>query len=77
MSGNPNITYEEALVSKRHATEKAQQFPKDLIGLVLHMVQFKTLRVKELVSEISNNIKEIYLVGEISHRSKDRFLIPL
>jgi hypothetical protein len=37
----------------------------------------ETLRVKELVSKISNIIKDIYLVGERSHRSEDRFLIPL
>lgn len=40
VSGKTNLTYEEALVSERRATEKVQHFPKELIGPVLRMVQF-------------------------------------
>lgn len=40
MSGKMNLTYEEALVSERKATEKVQQFPKEFMGPVLRMVQF-------------------------------------
>lgn len=40
MSGKTNLTYEEAIVSERKATEKVQQFPKEFMGPVLHMVQF-------------------------------------
>lgn len=75
VSGKTNLTYEEALVSERRATEKVQHFPKELIGPVLRMVQFKTLRVKELVSKISNSIKDFYLVGEeVTGRKKDSII---
>lgn len=40
VSGKMNLTYEEALVSERKATEKVQQFPKEFMGPVLRMVQF-------------------------------------
>lgn len=76
VSGKTNLTYEEALVSERRATEKVQHFPKELIGPVLRMVQFKTLRVKELVSKISNSIKDIYLVGEEVTGRKTDSLFP-
>lgn len=76
VSGKTNLTYEEALVSERRATEKVQHFPKELIGPVLRMVQFKTLRVKELVSKISNSIKDFYLVGEEVTGRKTDSLFP-
>lgn len=31
------------MVSERKATEKVQQFPKEFMGPVLHMVQLSTL----------------------------------
>jgi hypothetical protein len=40
VSGKSNLTYEEAVVSERKATEKVQQFPKEFMGPVLHLVQF-------------------------------------
>lgn len=39
-SGKTNLTYEEALVSEHRAVEKVQQFPKELMAPVLHMVQY-------------------------------------
>ncbi|KAH9330372.1 hypothetical protein KI387_002480, partial [Taxus chinensis] len=64
VTGKTNLTYEEALVSERCATEKVQQFPKELIGLVLRNIQFSTLRLRDLVPTISHSIKDVYLVGE-------------
>lgn len=40
VSGKSNLTYEEAIVSEQKANEKVQQFPKEFMGPVLHMVQF-------------------------------------
>lgn len=48
MTGKTNLTYEEALVSERKATEKVLSFPKEFMGPVLHMVQFSTLLTPEL-----------------------------
>lgn len=76
VSGKINLTYEEALVSERRATEKVQHFPKELIRPVLRMVQFKTLRVKELISKISNTIKDFYLEGEEVTGRKTDSLFP-
>ncbi|XP_057817503.2 uncharacterized protein LOC131030630 isoform X1 [Cryptomeria japonica] len=76
VTGKTNLTYEEALVSERCATEKVQQFPKDLIGLVLRNIQFSTLRLKELVPKISQSIKDVFLVGEEVTGRKADTLIP-
>lgn len=40
VTGKGNLTYEEALVSEQKAIEKVQQFPSDLVALVLREVQF-------------------------------------
>ncbi|CAK9161959.1 unnamed protein product [Ilex paraguariensis] len=40
VTGKGNLTYEEALVCERRATEMVQQFPKELVAPVLHDVQF-------------------------------------
>lgn len=44
VTGKSNLTYEEALVSEHRATENVQQFPKDLMPRVLHMIQFSKNR---------------------------------
>ena len=40
VTAKTNLTFEEALVSEKHATEKVQQFPKELVVPVLRDVQF-------------------------------------
>lgn len=40
VTGRGNLTYEEALVSEQKAIEKVQQFPSELVSLVLRDVQF-------------------------------------
>ncbi|XP_057972187.1 uncharacterized protein LOC131160480 isoform X3 [Malania oleifera] len=41
VTGKINLTFEEALVSEKRATEKVQEFPKELMAPVLLTVQFK------------------------------------
>ncbi|CAM6033742.1 unnamed protein product [Sphagnum compactum] len=66
VSGKSNLTYEEAVVSERKATEKVQQFPKEFMGPVLHLVQFSCrLRIDELVDRLYKNFKERFVVGEV------------
>ncbi|KAG0569549.1 hypothetical protein KC19_6G098800 [Ceratodon purpureus] len=64
VSGKTNLTYEEALVSERKATEKVQQFPKEFMGPVLHMVQLSPLRIDELVDRVYKVFKERFVPGE-------------
>lgn len=40
VTGKSNLTFEEALVSEKHATEKVQQFPQELVAPTLRMIQF-------------------------------------
>uniref|UniRef100_A0A1D1ZJD0 DDT domain-containing protein DDB_G0282237 n=3 Tax=Anthurium amnicola TaxID=1678845 RepID=A0A1D1ZJD0_9ARAE len=57
-TGKANLTYEEALVSERRANEKVQQIPKELVAPILNMVQYSTLRLKDLVYSISTKLQE-------------------
>ena len=40
VTGKTNLTYEEALVSEKSATEKVQQFPKELRAPALKIIQY-------------------------------------
>lgn len=64
VTGKSNLTYEEALVSERRATERVQQFPKEFMGPVLNLVQFSVLRLDELVNTIFKAYKDNFVVGE-------------
>lgn len=39
-TGKTNLTYEEALVSEKHALEKLQELPKELVAPALRIIQF-------------------------------------
>ncbi|KAK9228675.1 hypothetical protein WN944_021629 [Citrus x changshan-huyou] len=39
-TGKTNLTYEEALVSEKHAVEKLQELPKELVAPALRIIQF-------------------------------------
>ncbi|XP_020111994.1 DDT domain-containing protein DDB_G0282237 isoform X2 [Ananas comosus] len=70
-SGKTNLTYEEALVSEQRAVEKVQQFPKELMAPVLHMVQYSTLGIDKLVNNIYSKLQEGYFEGLELHGKKD------
>lgn len=40
VSGKTNLTYEEALLSEEHATEKVHLFPKELMTPALQIIQY-------------------------------------
>ncbi|KAJ7001072.1 hypothetical protein NC653_011491 [Populus alba x Populus x berolinensis] len=40
VSGKGNLTYEEALVSEKHAAEKVPEIPKELMTPALRTIQF-------------------------------------
>ncbi|XP_047310794.1 DDT domain-containing protein DDB_G0282237 [Impatiens glandulifera] len=63
VSGKSNLTFEEALVSEKKATEKVQQFPNELLGPVLQDVQFSMLTLKALVTTIAKKLQEPLLEG--------------
>ncbi|KAK6923684.1 DDT domain [Dillenia turbinata] len=71
VSGKTNLTYEEALVSERRASEKVQQFPKDLILPVLQTVQFSMLSLRDLVSTITAKLQECLSEGAELYGRKD------
>ncbi|WOK97380.1 DDT domain-containing protein [Canna indica] len=72
VTGKTNLTYEEALVSEHHATEKVQQFPKDFIAPVLRMIQFSTATLKDLVDEMYDKLQESLFEGlELQGRKDD------
>lgn len=58
VTAKTNLTYEEALVSEKRATEKVQQFPKELVAPVLRDVQFSMLTLKDLVNKIATKLQE-------------------
>ncbi|MCL7041692.1 hypothetical protein MKW94_004400 [Papaver nudicaule] len=62
VTGKVNLTYEEALVSEQRAIEKVQQFPKELMAPVLHIIQFSTLTLRDLLVTISRKLQERLLV---------------
>ncbi|XP_042477159.1 DDT domain-containing protein DDB_G0282237-like isoform X2 [Macadamia integrifolia] len=63
VTGKTNLTYEEALVSERRAMEKVQQFPKELMEPVLHMIQFSMLKLKDLTKSICTKLQERFIEG--------------
>lgn len=40
VTGKTNLTYEEALVSEKRATEKVQQFPTEVVVPALQIIQY-------------------------------------
>lgn len=49
VSGKTNLTYEEALLSEERATEKVQQFPKELVAPALQIIQYsKNSRLRSM-----------------------------
>ncbi|KAJ4761743.1 DDT domain-containing protein [Rhynchospora pubera] len=72
VTGKTNLTYEEALVSEHRAYEKVQQFPKELVGPTLHMIQYSTLSLMNLVDKVWVKMQEDIFEGlELHARKKD------
>ncbi|KAL8130521.1 hypothetical protein V2J09_019676, partial [Rumex salicifolius] len=63
VTGKSNLTYEEALVSEQQASEKAQQFPEELIGPVLRIVQYSMLPLRDLLVTITSKLQGVMVEG--------------
>ncbi|KAK7399322.1 hypothetical protein VNO78_10504 [Psophocarpus tetragonolobus] len=71
VTGKTGLTYEEALVSEQHATEKVQQFPKELATIALRTIQYSMLPLKVLADSIGEKLQECLFVGAELHGKKD------
>ncbi|KAM7513937.1 hypothetical protein LguiA_003520 [Lonicera macranthoides] len=76
VTGKSNLTYEEALVSEKRATEKVQQFPEELVEHVLRDVQFSMLTLKDLVNTIAAKLQEHVLEGSELYGRKNNRIYP-
>lgn len=45
VTGKTNLTYEEALVSEKRATEKVQQFPTEVVVPALRIIQYSKCKL--------------------------------
>ncbi|RYR66294.1 hypothetical protein Ahy_A03g012281 isoform A [Arachis hypogaea] len=76
VTGKTNLTYEEALVSEKSASEKVQQFPKELRASVLRIIQYSMLPLKDLADFIAEKLEGRFFVGAELHGKKDNELYP-
>ncbi|KAK3211369.1 hypothetical protein Dsin_016075 [Dipteronia sinensis] len=75
-TGKTNLTYEEALVSEKHAAEKVQELPKELVAPALHTIQFSMLSLKDLSDTIATKLQERFFVGAEVNGRRDEGLHP-
>ncbi|KAK4264645.1 hypothetical protein QN277_025796 [Acacia crassicarpa] len=71
VTGKSNLTYEEAMVSEKRATEKVQQIPKELMAPALRIIQFSMLPLRDLADAIGEKLQEQVYVGAELHGKKD------
>ncbi|KAK7318379.1 hypothetical protein RJT34_03078 [Clitoria ternatea] len=76
VTGKTGLTYEEALVSERHATEKVQQLPKELMTPALRIIQYSMLPLKELADSIAEKLQLRLFVGAELFAKKGHGLCP-
>lgn len=76
VTGKTNLTYEEALVSEKRATEKIQQFPEELVAPVLHEVQFSMLPVRDLVSKVATKLLDHLTEGDELYGKRNNRVYP-
>ncbi|KAF5745091.1 DDT domain-containing protein [Tripterygium wilfordii] len=62
-TGKANLTYEEAMVSEKRATEKVQELPKELLAPALLIIQFSMLSLKDLADTIATKLQDCLFVG--------------
>lgn len=76
VTGKGNLTYEEALVSEQRATEKVQQFPKELMEPVLKIIQFSLIPLRDLVNTITRTLRDSLLEDVEQYAKKENCLHP-
>ncbi|GMI67774.1 DDT-WAC PROTEIN1 [Hibiscus trionum] len=75
-TGKSNLTYEEALVSEKHAIQKVQQLPNELVAPALRIIQFSMLSLRDLADLIAKKLQKDLFVGAELHGRKDGDLCP-
>eukprot|EP00258_Populus_trichocarpa_P039670 XP_024455689.1 DDT domain-containing protein DDB_G0282237 isoform X3 [Populus trichocarpa] len=72
VSGKGNLTYEEALVSEKHAAEKVPEIPKELMTPALRTIHFSMLSLKDLADTIAAKLQEHLFVGAELHGKRKK-----
>lgn len=75
-TGKGNLTYEEALVSEKKASERIRNIPSEYVARVLHDVQYSMLNLKDLVNSIATKLQGPLTVGTELYGRKDGRLYP-
>ncbi|KAE8669537.1 DDT domain-containing protein, putative isoform 3 [Hibiscus syriacus] len=75
-TGKSNLTCEEALVSEKHAIQKVQQLPNELVAPALRIIQYSMLSLRDLADLISKKLQKDLFVGAEMHGKKDDDLYP-
>ncbi|KAG5031823.1 hypothetical protein AAZX31_06G152600 [Glycine max] len=73
ITGKSGLTYEEALVSEKHAAEKVQQIPEELVAPALRIIHYSMLPLKDLADSIAEKLQEQLFVGaQLYGKKNDR-----
>ncbi|KAJ6857987.1 DDT domain-containing protein [Populus alba x Populus x berolinensis] len=72
VSGKVNLTYEEALVSEKHATKKVPEIPEELMAMALHTIQFSMLSLKDLADKVAAKLQETLFIGAELHGKREK-----
>ncbi|XP_073058027.1 uncharacterized protein [Primulina eburnea] len=75
-TGKGNLTYEEALISEKKASERIRNIPTEYVTRVLHDVQYSMLNLKDLVNSIAAKLQGPFTVGAELYGMKDGRLYP-
>lgn len=75
-TGKTNLTYEEALVSEQHATEKVQDLPSQILAPALRTIQFSMLSLRDLADAIVKKLEKPIFGGAELYGKKDGVLHP-
>ncbi|XP_073154929.1 uncharacterized protein [Henckelia pumila] len=75
-TGKGNLTYEEALVSEKKASERIRNIPSEYVTRVLRDVQYSMLNLKDLVNSIATKLQGPFTVGAELYGRKDGRLYP-
>ncbi|XP_017615634.1 uncharacterized protein LOC108460596 isoform X1 [Gossypium arboreum] len=75
-TGKSNLTYEEAMVTEKHAIQKVQQLPNDLVAPALRIVQFSMLSLRDLADLVTKKLQKDLFVGAELYGKKDDGLYP-
>ncbi|XP_010546291.1 PREDICTED: DDT domain-containing protein DDB_G0282237 isoform X1 [Tarenaya hassleriana] len=75
-TGKTSLTYEEALESERHASEKVQALPKELVAPALRIIQFSTFSLKDLAEVIVSELQSCFFVGAELYGKRNGELFP-